>query len=329
VIAGPDGFMASGCLVGEAFGCQQAIVVTSPDAATWTLTVVDPNADLFAPDVQFANGRFFAIGYGHFGTSGGAKVWTSTDGRSWAPVEATSFQGRAVDDIIDSPSGIFAIGHEAPIDSDDTSGFLVWPVRPDGSFEEPRVIDLGGGDQKIVSDATWTGREFLAWAWPRWTAGEATVLSSQDGTAWKVRSRITQPAESFVSEILAVGDRLVAVGYSGTAFPLKPGAWWSDDGGRSWSIASVEGTDARLASVRAEAGILVARGVAPSSDGADASWSSIDGTAWTRLPDDEDRPALPGFHASVPASVGDRVCVAGTFEGDSIPTSAIYCTLRE
>jgi hypothetical protein len=319
--------MASGCLVGESSDCRQAIVVSSPDGETWTVTVVDPSADLFAPSLHLANGRFFALGYGHFGSGGGAMVWTSADGLSWSQVEATSFQNRSVDDIIESPSGTFAIGHEAPIDSDNTSGFLLWPVAADGSFGEPRVIDLGG-DQKILSGATWTGREFLAWASPRWTTGETTVLNSRDGRTWTVQSKITRPAENYVSEILAVGDRLIAVGYSGRAFPLTPRAWVSDDMGRSWNVASVEGTDARIADVTVEAGSLVARGIAPSLDGSDVSWSSIDGTAWTRLPDDEDRPAIAGFHSSVPGSIGNLACVAGTFEGVAVPRGAIYCIAR-
>jgi hypothetical protein len=319
--------MASGCLVGEGSDCQQPIVVASPDGETWTVTVVDPSAHLFPPSIHLANSRFFALGYGHFGSGGGAMVWTSTDGRAWSQIEAPSFQNRSVDDIIESPSGAFAIGYEAPIDSDNTSGFLVWPVAADGAFGEPRVIDLGG-EQKILSGATWTGQEFLAWASPRWTAGETTVLNSGDGTTWTVRSKIARPPENHVAEILAVGDRLIAVGYSGSAFPLTPGAWVSDDVGQSWTVATVDEAEGSIADVTAEGGSLVARGIAPSMDGPDVSWSSVDGTTWTRLPDDEDRPAIAGFHSSRPASVGSLACVAGTFERVAVPRGAIYCTLR-
>jgi hypothetical protein len=320
--------MASGCLVGEGGDCEQAIVVRSSDSESWTVAVVDPSADLFVPSLHVTNGRFFALGYGHYGQSGGAMVWTSADGRDWSRIEQPSFQSRAVDDIIESPFGTFAIGHEAPIDSDNTSGFLLWPVRADGSFGEPRAIDLGAG-QKLVSGAIWTGGEFVAWAWPRWAMGETTVLHSPDGQAWTVRSTITRPAENYVAEILASGDRLIAVGYSGRAYPLRPRAWVSDDSGRSWTVASVEGRDARIADVAVEdGGSLVARGVAPSLDGNDASWSSIDGSAWTRLADDEDVPAIAGFNSSVPASIDNLACVAGTFQDVAGPRGAIYCIVR-
>ena len=280
---------------------------------------------LFAPSLLLANGRFFAVGSGAFGTGGGAMVWTSKDGRSWSRVEAASFQDRSVKDIVDSPVGTFAIGYEAPIESDDTRGFLVWPVRAEGSFGEPRVIDLVGAD-RIISGASWTGREFLAWASTRWRVGETTLLSSQDGMTWTVLSTITRPASSYISDVLAVGDRLIAVGASGRVF--RPRAWVSDDEGRSWTIANVEGADGYIANVSMEAGSLIARGTAPALDGDDASWSSIEGTAWIRLPDDKDTPAIPGFHSSIPASIGKLTCVAGTFDALAVPHGAIYCRLH-
>jgi hypothetical protein len=327
LIAGPAGFLASGCLVGEGGDCEQVIVVASPDGERWTLTVVDPNADLFAPSLRVVNGRIFALGYGHYGEDGGARVWTSTDGRAWAKVEAASFRGRSVDDIIDSPFGTFATGYEAPIDSDNTSGFVVWRVDVDGSFGEARSIDLGE-DQKLLSGAAWTGDEFLAWASPRWVVGETTLLHSRDAANWKVRSTIATPPESYASQIMPSGDRLLAVGSSGGAFPLVPRAWVSDDGGKTWRVASVEGTDGRMFSVAVDAGRLVARGVAPSLDGDAASWTSSDGSVWTRLPDDEDVPAIARFTSSSPASIGTLACVVGTFEGAGGPRGAIYCAVR-
>jgi hypothetical protein len=319
--------MAAGSLVGAGYDCEQPIVVSSPDAETWDVTVVDTRADLFAPSIHVASGRFFALGYGHYARGGGAMVWTSSDGRSWSRLESPSFRDRSVGDIIESPDGTFAIGHEAPIDSDNTSGFLLWPVHADGTFGKARVVDMGR-EGNLVTGAIWTGEEFLAWAWPRWTIGETTVLRSVDGITWTIRSSITSPAESYVADMAAIGDRIIAVGYSGRTFPLTPRAWVSEDSARSWSVASVEGHDARMEGVDAAGGGFVARGAAPSLNGDVASWSSVDGVAWTRLADDVDRPAIPGFSASVPVSIGDLVCVAGTFEDGTVPRAAIYCILR-
>lgn len=327
ILASPDGFMASGCRVGTGGDCEQAIVVMSPDGERWAETVVDPNADLFVPSLHRAEGRFFALGYGHYGGGGGAMIWTSADGLDWSRIENPSFRDRAVDDIIESPFGTFAVGHEAPIDSDNTSGFLLWRVQADGSFGEPRAIDLGES-QRLVSGAIWTGREFVAWVWPRWDVGETTVMRSRDGQAWTARSTITKPARHFVSEILVMGDRLIAVGYSNRAYPLVPRAWVSDDGARSWTLGSVEGTDALLIDVALEEGGLIARGLAPSLDGAAASWRSTDGTSWTRAPDDEDTPAIAGFRSSAPATIDGLSCVAGTFDDAAGPRGAIYCIVR-
>jgi len=299
----------------------------SSDGESWTMTVVDSDADLFVPSLHRADGRYFALGYGHYDGGGGAMIWTSVDGRDWSRVEDPSFRDRSVDDIIESPFGTFAVGHEAPIDSDNTSGFLLWPVQADGSFGEPRAIDLGDS-QRLVSGSIWTGREFLAWAWPRWAMGETTILRSADGRTWTVRSTLTKPAQHYVSEILAIGDRFVAVGYSSLAYPLTPRAWVSDDRAKSWTLASVEGTDALLVDVTLEDGGLVARGLAPSLDGGSVSWRSTDGTSWTRAPDDEDTPAIAAVRFSAPATIGDLACVAGTFDDESGPRGAIYCTVR-
>jgi hypothetical protein len=223
-----------------------------------------------------------------------------------------SFRNRAVDDIIQSPFGTFAIGHEAPIDSDNTSGFLMWPVRADGSFGKERVIDTGG-DPNLVGGAIWTGEEFVAWGLRNgpW-AGPTVVLASPDGRAWSVRATIPGPGnDAVVSDIVAAGDRLLAVGYEGRTYPLTPRAWVSDDHGRSWTLATVEGTDAAIRTVERENARLVARGTESSGSNSQAvSWESIDGTVWTRLPNDEDMPAVPGFSALTRATIGERTCVA-------------------
>ena len=125
-----------------------------------------------------------------------------------------------------------------------------------------------------------------------------------------------------------VGDRLVAVGYEGRTFPVPPSAWTSTDRGRSWSLATVPSDNAAMYAVAFEGSVLTARGRTFSDSGSQlqtVSWSSTDGTAWTRLPDDEDMPAVPGFSALTRATIGDRTCVAGTFFDETPFRAAIYC----
>ena len=92
---------------------------------------------------------------------GGATVLTSLDGRAWSRLRSASFRARAVEDVIRSPLGTFAIGYNAPPDSDNTGlphvarrgRRLIWKVR---------VVDTDGA-MAIVTGAVWTGDEFLAW----------------------------------------------------------------------------------------------------------------------------------------------------------------------
>ncbi|HUG30864.1 MAG TPA: hypothetical protein VMQ65_10180 [Candidatus Limnocylindria bacterium] len=299
-------------------------MVVSPDANTWQTLEIDAPADIGFASIRRVGDRLFALGYGYYGQDGGAVVMTSADGRSWTKVESTSFRGRAVMDIIDAPSGALAIGYNAPIDSDNTSGVLLWPVRTDGSFGSVRVV--GTTESAIAIGGVWTGEEFLAWGHDRWAEGPTTLWASPDGKAWTDRGEISPPKPGLVIQIIPAGDRLVAVGYGGSQFPLTPRAWTSMDAGRSWEMADVLSGEAAMYSVRVEGSVLIARGRAPSgSNQRTASWSSTDGTAWARLPDDEDMPAVPGFSSLTRATLGDRICVAGTFFEDTPTRAAIYC----
>jgi hypothetical protein len=327
LITGPEGLIAGGCVRDAESDCGRRILVVSADGDTWEEIEVDTPADIYFGSLRRLGDRLFALGYGHYGPDGGAVVWTSEDGRAWSRVESSSFRGRAVEDIIDSPFGTFAVGHEAPIDSDATSGFLFWPVRGDGSFGTVRVVDNTDGP-RLVTGALWAGGEFLAWGYRDgpWRDGPTTLLASQNGKTWTVRAEISAVKRGAVMQIVEAGDRLVAVGYEGRRFPLSPRAWTSKDGGRSWRLSDVPSADAAMYSVSVEGSLLIARGREFSGPKQRVvSWSSTDGRAWTRLPDDEDMPALPGFSALTRATIGDRTCVAGTLFEETPVRAAIYC----
>jgi hypothetical protein len=83
-----------------------------------------------------------------------------------------------------------------------------------------------------------------------------------------------------------------------------------------------------MSAVAVEGSVLIARGRAFSESGSQlqtVSWRSTDGTAWIRLADDEDMPAVSGFGGLTKATLGDRICVAGTVFSDTPPRAAIYC----
>jgi hypothetical protein len=254
-------------------------------------------------------------------------VLTSTDARAWTRIETDTFRGRAVDGFIEAPLGTFARGYNAPPASDNTSGFVLWPIRGDGSFGKMRVVETD--DQpRLVTGAMWTGAEFLAWG-PRYGAmgdGPTTVLASPDARTWTVRAEIRAGKRAVVMQIVAADDRLVAVGYEGRSFPLTPRAWTSRDAGRTWNLADVPTVDARIDSVAVQGPLLVARGMQSWGPNQLAlTWTSTNGRTWAQLPGGQDLPAVPGFGGLAPVSIGDRTCVAGSFHDAQPPWAAIYC----
>ncbi len=325
VVLGPEGFIAAGCRTDESLNCVQRIVVTSPDGRAWTLSELEMANELGASRLRVVGDRLFAIGYADTESHGGAVVWTSLDGRSWSRVKSASLRGRAVRDVIETPKGTFAVGYIAPPSSDNTSGFVMWPVRADGSFGPVQDIDIG--DPRLVSGALWAGEEFVAWGLRGgpWT-GPTIVLASPDGRVWTTRARIPGPRATVVEDIVAAGDRLIAVGYEGRRFPLTPRAWISDDAGRSWTRAIVEGTDVAMGALELAGDRLIARGRESwGSNQRAVSWESANGKKWTLLPRDEDMPAVFGFSALTRATIDERTCVAGSFYDDPVRRGAIYC----
>lgn len=329
IVAGPWGLVSAGCIGDTADDCANRIVVVSPDANDWQEVAIGGAPDISFGSLRRVGDRLFSLGYGHYGAAGGAVIHTSVDGRSWMRVESPSFQSRAIRDIIESPAGSLAIGYEAPIDSDNTSGFVVWPVRADGSFGAATAIKLPDGPA-LVSGGTWAGREFLAWGVRDGPSGvgPTVLLASSDGKAWTVRGTVSSPQGADFRQIVLIGDVLVAVGYEGRTFPISARAWTSTNGGLSWSLAAVPAANASMDAVVIERSGLVARGTAFSESGDQreaVSWRSADGSGWTRIADDEDMPSVSGFNAIVTATFGDQTCVAGSVESGSSSSGAIYC----
>lgn len=339
IVAGPHGLIAPGCVASVHGDCLRGVLLTSPDGTSWTELELEGAADTSIGRVRRVGDRLFAIGQWHDGEGGKIEpvVWTSLDGRSWSRIPLASSRNRSISDIIDSPVGTIAVGIHAPIDSEGF-GFVVWDVEPDGSFGEPRDVKA---DSNLVwaQGAVWAGNRYLAWglcwACPRGEKVQSIMLlASPDGRAWTVLPEIAAFHNSSVSEILDMGDWLVAVGYKGRSLPTSPQAWTSVDG-ETWEMADVPPDAGAMYTVQVEGPQLVARGQ-EQWEGEEvwmvehrpASWTSTDGEVWTRLPGGEDMPDLSGFSSLTRAMVDGRACVAGTFSGDPRrpePRAAIYC----
>ncbi len=325
LIVGSDGLIVAGCVETAEGRCGRHVLVTSSGDKTWHELEVDTPADIYFSELRRAGDRLFALGYGHYAPDGGAMIWTSIDSRSWSRIESTSFRGRAVSNVIESPSGALAVGYNAPIDSDNTSGFILWPVRDDGSFGPMRAVETRN-QSAIVGDVLWTGKEFLAWTYDRWSEARTTLWASADAEVWVERAEIVGIKSADVAQIAVTEGRLVAVGSEGRQYPLTPRAWTSIDDGQTWVLADVPTPDAAMYTVDIDGSSMIARGTESwGSTQRAVSWSSTDGTAWARIPDDEDLPDVPGFSGLVKATFGDRACVAGTFFEETPTRGGIYC----
>jgi hypothetical protein len=329
VLAGPQGFIASGCMTDASGNCLRGLLLLSPDGTSWIEAALDGAADTLISRVRRVADRLFAIGLriDNEALKVEPVVWTSHDGRSWSRSYLASSTSMAINDVIDSPRGTLAIGIHAPYASEG-SGFVVWHVAADGSVGEP--TDVHPTDAIYVAGAVWTGTRFLAWG-PGSALGEvlSTVLvASTDGKAWKVLPEVSAFGGSYVSQIVASGDRLVAVGTTGGSWPTSPRAWTSADGA-TWEAADVPTKAGAMYTAEVEGSRLVARGKEPvGAADRPVTWDSADGMTWTRLLPGEDMPDVVGFDALYRAVVDDRACVAGTFSGDPRepkPRASIYC----
>jgi hypothetical protein len=175
--------------------------------------------------------------------------------------------------------------------------------------------------------------EYLAWSHETGPYSDSPMLfvSSGDAITWKLRSKVSSMTDHVVQQIVADGDRLVAVGFELLDADRAPRAWTSLDGGRTWDAADVPAGSYEMHAVRREGSVLIARGEAyPANPSRVVSWISADGMAWTMLPDDEDLPSITYFSPGMRVTVGDRVCVVGTFfretaENERFYRGAIYC----
>jgi hypothetical protein len=217
-------------------------------------------------------------------------ITVSADGTAWTAVahdEGAFPPGSAVAAVAWTDEGPVLVGTAAWV-----------PAEPDGTGDAPPAVA-----SVLDAPATWT------------------------------RIGTVGPAGATVRSAAVSGDRLVAVGdVARPDGPDAPGdgrpgaaAWWSDDGGVTWSAARIPDADARLGpwtsvaagpSLRGRGGgpdrspafVAVAEGVAG------GLWWSDDGTSWERS--DASRRTFAGADLAFAASVwGGAVVVGGSDAG--------------
>lgn len=177
------------------------------------------------------------------------------------------------------------------------------------------LLSAGNGDRPVVESPTTSpvvttaGTPTISVA-PTTTAPPATTTTVPDPfITW---TRVVSPAlagsgDGIAFSVIAANDDLYAVGHTGNADGTISGTIWrSTDGGTSWGlIPDPEGVFSRydITSVTGIAyggDVFVAVGASFSGDG-DLNWpmiwASTDGTAWERVPTDDDKAFFPIYDA--------------------------------
>jgi hypothetical protein len=245
---------------------------TSPSArpstapvAEWTTLDLSPlESGPVDPAVVVAwTGGIVAIGQPT--DQGPLASWTSTDGRSWSALPASSLG--SADAVEGAPCAAAVIVATQANDGSTT----VWRSSDGTIWTATSAPDLhfGGGDNIVGNQV---GAVAIV------TAPDKVAFTS-DGVTW---STVTLPggATSNVTGLAVSNDRFVAVGDDG-AGSTSPVAWSSDDG-LHWTRATVQAHrgDGFQSVAGATAG-LVAISSTPDVPGATTFWTSSDGTAWT------------------------------------------------
>lgn len=281
---------------------------------------------------------------------GRARMWLSTDGTQWQPVDAPAFARGRIEGVAASTDRLVAVGSQLDR-TGDVAGAIwsstdgeAWTIRrvagartllavaaspgafvaagaPRAGTEQPLWVSEDGRDWTPIADATpfrgatvtglaQSGARFIAVGYD--DRGGA-VWTSVDGREWTRTTSEGAFARMRIAAVATTPAGLVAVGWQARDPGAAPVAWTSLVG-TSWVRREVDASvaDARIATVAATAYGAIAFGTA---DGATVAWVSADGREW-RLLDHTPWPGDTMLHAA--SALGGRVVVAGERDGAAV-----------
>ena len=301
--------------IGSGGTSPEVRILRSPDGHTWTVEPGDAGLLAATPDHLsivngIADGPAGLVAVGAMAlfdiSSGDARAWTSLDGVTWHAADISGATDTAMEAVVAGPNGYVAVGSDGfpggNTQLPGARGVAVWS-SPDGAHWS-RVADDPSFHDAIMLGVRRFGTGYVAWG--QTLVGVVgppppPVWTSSDGLHW-VRAdggMDTGGPGSPVASIVSVGGRLVAVGThqittdQGPAASV-PGAWISDDGGRTWTLSRVaddiatSGGSGGLFDIAAAGSDLVAIGHIDPRDGGTSGaawWSSDRGATWTRFAD--------------------------------------------
>ena len=251
---------------------------------------------------------FFGWSHGYLAfhenlVTGSSVPWTSADGRAWQAGPALSMaglsNGASVDEVVEGPAGLLAVGR-APGCADDGTGCMPAPANAlwtstDG-LQWSRVdlkTAFGGG---AVGDVAGGPKGYIAVSVSSVGPAAPAEWLSADGRIWRsvsLSSATFQDAN--LAEAMVLGDGYLVAGRTGSLqgwgggfFPsTTPAIWWSADGS-TWSratlpkVASAPQAEAAISVVGS--GKLVAHvdswDCSCPPEGVTQAWTSSNGRAW-------------------------------------------------
>lgn len=201
--------------------------------------------------IPFGDGYLAAgtesVGAHHFGV-----IWRSDDGVAWQRVESTAFDtepivtpsdeyGTELSGLVSDGERIVAVGTiradgvTVPAAWTSVDG-EVWTQQP---LDAPPLPVAAPLIDVVVTSAGFTAATFDIFEPNAATPTGSVVLRSSDGASWET---LPGPAAATpgarITGITTVGDRIVAFGHTGGGRGT-PATWHSDDGGATWSAATL------------------------------------------------------------------------------------------
>ncbi len=248
----------------------------APDLAWERLDGALP-AEASVYGVMNVSGRWFATGQiGH-----APAIWSSDDDvpRTWTTTtvntQRAANENAVVAQIVPAGNNLVANGWWGLADSDQFAR-VDWISTDGGStWDETRTQDpalrtvVEGGPGLIGA----------GWASGGTTPFDSFIATSSDGVSW-ARINPAGLVSSEVVDLAAIGDRLVAVGGVFVDGGINVAAWYSDDGGSTWTAGDTAGGAGTLNDVTQLGQGLVAVGGA----GVPTAWTTDDGITWTAHP---------------------------------------------
>jgi TIR domain len=240
-----------------------------------------PEAAVFRAAAPLRDGQWVAVGEG----DGDAKVHISNFDSESTVLDGTS---AAMHAVAVSESGEVAAGSIVASNGDIDAA--IWKRRDDDPWTWTRVCkdpvcgDLGSGERRqVIYALAATPGGLIAVGADRRNAWDAAVWFSVDGREWSRRAEddtnLGGPGNQVMNGVAAVGDRLVAVGWTADA----GGVWISDDGGSAWRRIEIGSRSLQLSAVSARGSRVVAVGKQNTDPTSAVAWFSRDrGSTWER-----------------------------------------------